>query len=167
MLNRLERLAQRVGGSNRLIDDWLKARKQLLVEYYLLVGLKPQKEKHTPLNEKALSGFCQQLVDYLSACHFHLYDKIIVQTKEDPQTEKVLANRLYPKLHDNTLLMMQFYDRYSDSQVHDELCLELHDALSEIGEHMATRFAWEDQLILLAAESPDIKQPENLKQVLN
>ncbi len=44
MLNRLERLTQRVGGSNELVDQWLQARKQLLVAYCTLVGLKPNKE---------------------------------------------------------------------------------------------------------------------------
>ena len=46
MLNRLEHLTQRVGGSNELIDQWLQARKQLLVAYCALVGIKPNKEKH-------------------------------------------------------------------------------------------------------------------------
>lgn len=57
MLNRLERLTQRVGGSNELVDQWLQARKQLLVAYCTLVGLKPNKEKHTPLNEKRWRTF--------------------------------------------------------------------------------------------------------------
>ena len=44
MLNRLESLTQRVGGSNELVDQWLQARKQLLVAYCALVGIKPNKE---------------------------------------------------------------------------------------------------------------------------
>lgn len=45
MLNRLERLTQRVGGSNELVDQWLQARKQLLVAYCTLVGLKPNNKE--------------------------------------------------------------------------------------------------------------------------
>jgi hypothetical protein len=59
MLNQLETLTERVGGSNELVDRWLQVRKHLLVAYYNLVGLKPGKESFMRLNEKALDDFCQ------------------------------------------------------------------------------------------------------------
>ncbi len=34
MLNQLENLTERVGGSNELVDRWLQVRKHLLVAYY-------------------------------------------------------------------------------------------------------------------------------------
>ncbi len=43
MLNQLESLTERVGGSNTTVDRWLHVRKHLLVAYYNLVGLKPAK----------------------------------------------------------------------------------------------------------------------------
>ena len=43
MLNQLESLTERLGGSNKLIDFWLNERKQLLISYYNLVGIKPGK----------------------------------------------------------------------------------------------------------------------------
>lgn len=57
MLNQLENLTERVGGSNKLVDRWLQVRKHLLVAYYNLVGLKPGKESFMRLNEKALDDF--------------------------------------------------------------------------------------------------------------
>lgn len=36
MLNQLENLTERVGGSNKLVDRWLDVRKHLLVAYYNL-----------------------------------------------------------------------------------------------------------------------------------
>ena len=42
MLNQLENLTERVGGSNELVDRWLQVRKHLLVAYYNLVGIKPE-----------------------------------------------------------------------------------------------------------------------------
>ncbi|SQC21353.1 Regulator of sigma D [Klebsiella pneumoniae] len=45
MLNQLENLTERVGGSNELVDRWLQVRKHLLVAYYNLVGLKPGKSR--------------------------------------------------------------------------------------------------------------------------
>ncbi|WP_214283986.1 Rsd/AlgQ family anti-sigma factor, partial [Bacillus subtilis] len=56
MLNQLDVLAERVGGSNELVDSWLEARRQLLVTYYHLVGLKPNKEALTRLDEQALDN---------------------------------------------------------------------------------------------------------------
>lgn len=82
MLNRLETLTERVGGNHKLIDQWLESRKSLLVTYYRLVGIKPNKEKNIPLDEKALIDFGHHLVDYLSACHFHIYDRVIIQEEE-------------------------------------------------------------------------------------
>ena len=35
MLNQLDNLAERVRGSNKLVDRWLHVRKHLLVAYYL------------------------------------------------------------------------------------------------------------------------------------
>ncbi|STR73526.1 Regulator of sigma D [Raoultella ornithinolytica] len=83
MLNQLENLTERVGGSNELVDRWLHVRKHLLVAYYKLVGLKPGKESFMRLNEKALDSFCQSLVDYLSSGHFSIYERILGEMEGD------------------------------------------------------------------------------------
>ncbi|WP_025121561.1 MULTISPECIES: Rsd/AlgQ family anti-sigma factor [unclassified Serratia (in: enterobacteria)] len=158
MLNRLESLTQRVGGSNELVDQWLQARKQQLVAYCSLVGIKPNKEKHTPLNEKALENFCHNLVDYLSAGHFHIYDKIIKQVEGSASPKMALTTKFYPKLQANTETVMEFHDRYTEADI-DDVCVELNQALSDIGEALASRFALEDQLIQLAAETWQQGQP--------
>ncbi len=46
MLNQLDNLTERVRGSNKLVDRWLHVRKHLLVAYYNLVGIKPQRIVH-------------------------------------------------------------------------------------------------------------------------
>lgn len=104
MLNQLENLTERVGGSNELVDRWLQVRKHLLVAYYNLVGLKPGKESFMRLNEKALDDFCQSLVDYLSSGHFSIYERIIGEMEGD--TPLLAATRLYPQLEANTQQMM-------------------------------------------------------------
>lgn len=153
MLNQLENLTQRVGGSNELVDQWLQARKQLLVTYCSLVGIKPNKEKHTPLNEKALANFCHNLVDYLSTGHFHIYDKIIKQVEGSASPKMALTTKFYPKLQANTETIMMFHDRYTEVELDQDVCLELNQALSDIGEALASRFTLEDQLIQLATET--------------
>lgn len=157
MLNRLERLTQRVGGSNEFIDQWLHARKELLVSYCTLVGLKPNKEKHTPLNEKALDNFCHNLVDYLSAGHFHLYQRIIDEVAGINSPKKLIASKIYPALELNTEAIMAFHDSYTENDIDDENAFAFHYALSDIGEALDARFQLEDQLIILAFEPDEDK----------
>lgn len=167
MLNRLESLTQRVGGSNELIDQWLHARKELLVSYCTVIGIKPQKEKHTPLNEKALENFCHNLVDYLSSGHFHIYDRIIKQVEGESSPRMALTAKVYPALNNNTQTIMSFHDRYSNIEIDDDSCTEFQQALSDIGEALDARFQLEGQLIKWAAESWQAAQPENKESRAN
>ncbi len=167
MLNSLERLTQRVGGSNEFIDQWLHARKELLVAYCALVGLKPNKEKHTPLNEKALDNFCHNLVDYLSSGHFHLYQRIIDEVAGIDSLKKRMASKIYPALELNTEAIMAFHDSYTDNDIDDENAFAFHYALSDIGEALDARFILEDQLIMMAFEQEtDLLLPTESATVL-
>ena len=167
MLNRLESLTQRVGGSNELVDQWLQARKQLLVAYCSLVGIKPNKEKHTPLNEKALENFCHNLVDYLSSGHFHIYDRIIKQVEGASSPKMALTTKVYPALKNNTQTIMAFHDRYTNIEIDQDSCTEFQQALSDIGEALDARFRLEDQLIQWAAESWQAAQPADKEGLAN
>ena len=148
MLNQLENLTERVGGSNELVDRCLQVRKHLLLAYYNLVGLKPGKESFMRLNEKALDDFCQSLVDYLSSGHFSIYERIIGEMEGD--TPLLAATRLYPQLEANTQQMMDYYDTCLENAIDHDNYLEFQQALSDIGESLEARFALEDKLIALA-----------------
>ncbi|RPH21249.1 sigma D regulator [Buttiauxella warmboldiae] len=151
MLNQLENLTERVGGSNELIDQWLHARKHLLVAYYNMVGIKPNKESHTALNEKALDNFCHNLVDYLSAGHFNIYERIIGEMEGN--SPLLAATHLYPQLEANTQQIMDFYDTHLESAIDHDNYIEFQKALSGIGEALEARFSLEDKLILLAFDN--------------
>ena len=153
MLNRLESLAERVGGSNKLIDQWLESRKTLLVTYYSLVGIKPNKEKHTQLDEKALIAFGPNLVDYLSSCHFHIYDRIIIQEEGTSSPNLAAGKKLYPSLEENTQKIMAFYDNYVEKGINEDTILQLHEDISTVGELLERRFTLEDKLIQEAINS--------------
>lgn len=160
MLNQLESLTQRVGGSNKLIDQWLHSRKQVLVAYYSLVGIKPNREKHTPLNEKALENFCHNLVDYLSAGHFHIYERIIKDVEGATSPKMALRSQIYPALQDNTQQVMAFHDNCAQQADQDgEHYQRFNQRLSDVGEMLAARFALEDQLIKLAAQAAEASPP--------
>ena len=151
MLNQLESLTERVRGSNKLVDRWLHVRKHLLVAYYNLVGIKPGKESFMRLNEKALDDFCHNLVEYLSAGHFTIYERII--NEMEGASPLLAATQLYPQLEANTVELMNYYDSSLENAIDDDNCLEFQQALSDIGEALAARFMLEDKLIVLAYDN--------------
>lgn len=151
MLNQLKSLTERVGGSNELVDSWLNARNNLLVAYYNVVGIKPGKESLTALDEKALDDFCHSLVDYLSAGHFNIYERII--SEMEGTSPLLAATQIYPQLEANTQEIMAYYDSHLESAIDHDNCIEFQQALSGIGEALATRFTFEDQLIMLAFDN--------------
>lgn len=151
MLNQLDVLTERVGGSNEWIDSWLNARRQLLVAYYHLVGIKPNKESLTTLDEEALDSFCHSLVDYLSTGHFSIYQRIMSEL--DGDTPLVAASQIYPELESNTERLMVLYDSHLQQAIDDDNCVSFQQALSQVGEMLEARFTLEDKLILLGSEN--------------
>lgn len=161
MLNQLESLTERVGGSNKLVDRWLHVRKHLLVAYYNLVGIKPGKESYMRLNEKALDDFCQSLVDYLSDGHFNIYERIIREM--EGSSPYLTAAKLYPLLEANTQQIMDYYDSTLENAIDHDNYLEFQRALSALGEALEERFTLEDKLIALALDNDlNISHEENV-----
>lgn len=150
MLNQLDVLTARVGGCSELVDFCLLSRRQLLVTYYQMAGIKPNKESPTPLDEKALDAFCQNLVDYLSNGHFTLYERFI---QELEGTEFLAtAAQIYPSLQENTAQIMQLYDKHFEAAIDHDNNLRFQQALSVVGEALESRFTLEDKFIQLALE---------------
>ncbi|KML71149.1 Rsd/AlgQ family anti-sigma factor [Pectobacterium peruviense] len=147
MLNQLQSLTEYVGGNNALIDQWLQARKQLLVAYYHLVGIKPNKEALSLLDEEALDNFCQNLVDYLSTGHFHLYEKMLHEAATHSEQVLALSTQLDLALQNNTQQIMTFYDSHLAAAIDHDNCLEFQQALSSVGEALEERFTLEDNMI--------------------
>ncbi len=116
--------------------------KHLLVAYYNLVGIKPGKESYMRLNEKALDDFCQSLVDYLSAGHFSIYERIL----QKPGRQK--ATRTRRGKHHNSKpilnrLWMTTIPVWKPLIDHDNY-LEFQQVLSDIGEALEARFVLEE-----------------------
>lgn len=147
MLNQLQSLTEYVGGNNALIDQWLQARKQLLVAYYHLVGIKPNKESLSLLDEEALDNFCQNLVDYLSTGHFHLYGKMLHEAATHSEQVLARSTQLDFALQNNTQQIMTFYDSHLAAAIDHDNCIEFQQALSSVGEALEERFTLEDNMI--------------------
>lgn len=150
MLNKLDSLTERVGGINSLVDQWLQTRKNLLIAYYHLAGTKPQKGCRAALDEKALDDFCQGLVDYLSAGHFYVYHRMLDTLVDQKRLEE--SHNIFLALENNTQRIMAIYDSQLEMIIVSDDGYALHNALSTIGEYLASHFLLEDKLLLLLIE---------------
>lgn len=157
MLNQLDNLTERVRGSNKLVDRWLHVRKHLLVAYYNLVGIKPGKESYMRLNEKALDDFCQSLVDYLSAGHFSIYERILhkLEATGNSRAPRRFGRNSKPILN---RLWMTTIPAWKPPSIMI-ITLSFNRFLSDIGEALEARFVLEDKLILLVLDAARVKYP--------
>lgn len=135
-------------GQAKIIDLWLHERKTLLIHYCQLAGLPPfHREKQALPTLEQITAFNARLVDYLSAGHFEIYDRIISQAEQHGASKLNLPPSLYPRLTANTQQLLHFHDCYTDISEDDDALLELDQNLSTLGELLEQRFALEDQLI--------------------
>jgi len=149
MLTRLEQAQKKWGGALNVVDHWLEERQQLLVEYCRLAGLPPFERNGRALPELSEIGrFCEQLVDYLSAGHFEIYDRVISSCANSGPEGHALAQNLYPKISLTTEDALAFHDKYAEVKPDDAL-EDFDQDLASLGETMEARFALEDQLINL------------------
>ncbi|MEW9798517.1 sigma D regulator [Alteromonas sp. CYL-A6] len=152
MLKQLESVKSKWGGKSETVDNWLKARQQLLIQYCELAGVTgvagPDSEmshgtKSTALPDIAdIEAFCESLMDYLSAGHFEVYDMLA----ETSSKAKALKEQLYPQLAKTTDEALGFNDRYT--QLVDAQQAAAFDAdLEKLGETLEDRFELEDRLV--------------------
>lgn len=140
MLSQQEELQQKWGGRSSAIDQWLQARKTLLIHYCALA--KPDNNATIAQRESDIVEFCNLLMDYLSAGHFEIYDMLI----SDDASGQRLREQSYPKLSRTTDFALRFQDRYA-VQVSPSHTIDFTADLAELGETLETRFALEDKLI--------------------
>ena len=142
MLNNCESAQQRWGGVNETIDKWLKERQQTLVAF---CELSEQVNEDDNFEKgDSLRHMCQLLVDYVSAGHFEVYDRLVKQSEAHGNTDGLArAQKLFKEVGSTTEYVLDFNDKYQE--VDDLETLEID--LSQLGEVLASRFDAEDQAI--------------------
>lgn len=141
MLNNMEHTPTYFIGQHQALDAFLEARKKLLIDYIALTSNK----KALPATDK-LSEFCHQLIEYVSAVHFEIYDYALAAYKATQGNARVLAERIYPRLKASSVAALDFHDKYTPP-VDDETLMELDKDLCDLGEMLAVRFSLEDRLV--------------------
>jgi regulator of sigma D len=143
MLEQCRSAKERWGGVNELIDRWLQERQDMLS---LFVAV-PQQQLGDEL-VAVLKEFGEILVDYVSSWHFGVYEHLLAEADEFNDGGLELAKEVEPKIRTTTDLVLNFNDEYSERQVFSvQDIAHLSEDLSKLGEVLAERFEFEDQLI--------------------
>ncbi|XOZ32304.1 sigma D regulator [Halomonadaceae bacterium KBTZ08] len=145
MLEDCRSAKERWGGVSELIDRWLQSRQQLIVQYCGLAS-SPDFSQPEPLYEQ-LSSLCEQLLDYVSAGHFEVYEQLMNEAREFDDGGIEVANRVYPKISKTTQEMLAFNDLLEVSETTEDDMRAMYARVSNLGEIMEERFELEDLLI--------------------
>ncbi len=143
-----EKSAERRARSRELTQKLVAERIEMLVLFCRLAGIESYSSEIRPVRE-LLEEFCQILVDYISAGHFALYERIIDGTERRRDVAS-LAEQLYPAIARTTDAALDFNDRY-DRDDHRPMLENLPQELSHLGEQIAVRIELEDRLIAALA----------------
>mgnify|MGYP001947932658 FL=1 len=150
MLTRNELAKQRWAGAHAAIDVWLQARQELLVEYFMLAGLPPYARESQALPAASdITHFCGLLMDYVSAGHFEIYDKVIRNSQGAPaESLQHVEDDVFPHIAETTNAALDFNDTYG--HITADTNLPKFDAdLSVLGEALSLRMELEDQLLAM------------------
>ena len=128
---------------NTAVDLWLAERSQMIVQFCKLSGYRNQAELP---ESKQINGFCDILIDYVSAGHFEVYESLVADCETQGDASLELAKNLYPEITLTTETALVFNDKYADHQTVEDFN-QLGKDLSMIGETIALRIELEDQLI--------------------
>ena len=145
MKEQLEDTQERRSTSNKLIQEMLTERNQLLS--LLLQVSATGSEAGCVKSVADLEEFNQVLVDYIAAGHFGLYERIS-EGNERRQAMLELAAEIYPRIEQTTEIALAFDEKYNPENNEDELH-NFDKDLSILGEELTTRIELEDKLINL------------------
>lgn len=130
---------------NAAVDNWLAERSQVIVQFCKLSGYRNQAELP---ESKQINGFCDILIDYVSAGHFEVYEQIVNDCDINGPASIELLNNLYPNISKTTDIVVGFNEKYSKVLVGEGNLMSAFDSdLSLLGEAIAQRVELEDNLI--------------------
>ncbi|MEZ5559255.1 MAG: Rsd/AlgQ family anti-sigma factor [Pseudomonadales bacterium] len=114
-------------------DESFTQTRQRLISYLIKLN-HALNEDLVDLSQALLSRFCDSLVDYLSAGHFRVFQRLALLPRE------------YAAIEATTEAAMSFNDRFGN--VRDVDLAALKSGLERIARVLSTRFELEDELLL-------------------
>jgi len=134
---------ERRTGTQKFVQDMIAERQEMWVLYCKAAGLEPFTDE-APVRQ-ALDVFGQVLVDYISAGHFGLYERIAAG-KERRRAVRAAAGEVYEEIARTTDVALAFNDRYEAGSGF-ALDTDFAKDLSELGEALALRIELEDRIL--------------------
>lgn len=139
MLENCRNAQERWGGVHLLLDRWLQCRHQLVSAFQ---DLSSRPQASGPL----LEDFCAQLMDYVSAGHFEIYEQLLSEARAFGDEQALsLAAKVFPQIEASTAVMLDFNDRCDNGDCRESAGL-VHE-LTRLGQLLEQRFELEDCLI--------------------
>ena len=129
--------------SRQKMDSLLGARKETLSLYNELAGLRPFKQDEDVT--VVLQEFCETLMDYTASAHFQLY-RFLEDGSERRTNVRDVAEKVYPDISVTTEQFLDFNDKY-EVEANGKHIKSLDNDLSSLGEILADRIVYEDQVI--------------------
>ncbi len=135
-----------IDNKSEAVSNWLAERSQVIVMYCRLSGFRNQTK--LPENDQ-INGFCDVLIDYVSAGHFEVYQQIASDCEINGPNSIKLLNELYPDISKTTDIVVDFNEKYSKMMASEdiEMMSKFDRDLSILGEAIAKRVDLEDNLI--------------------
>ena len=143
-------IERRVESHNKL-HTLLESRKETLLSLNQLASMRPFKVDEDV--QTLLQEFCESLVDYTASAHFQLYSFIESGT-ERRGSIRSLAESVYPSIAGSTQAILDFNEKYDCGDTCNNLS-HLDSDLSKLGEILAERISYEDQIIELLIRGRD------------
>lgn len=126
------------------IKALVSGRSEVLSLYAGLAEHRPYSENKNFAEE--LEKFSEALIDYTAGAHFQLYRHLAESTERRKSVLEV-ADQSYEKIVKTTDQILEFNDRYGDCKELDVHAGHLETDLSLLGEILADRIQYEDQMI--------------------
>ena len=124
------------------IQSWLDSRQRMMVAFNHLCLLKPFPDACQQSLQRTIEEFCTELVDYMSFGQFKIFENMLHFAP--PQSERGLRiKKLLSKIFSSTIQGIEFHDTY----INKKQCDTFEEDLSNLGEQLAHRLDWEDQLL--------------------
>ncbi len=143
MLDDYGNARERWNAVEKLLQGWLKERRDMLVSYAGIAGAFELTSQPGDL-EPRLQQLCEILVDYVSAGHFEVFYELILEAEAFADGSDKLASSLIAQIGDTTEVILGFDEKYPSGNAE----ADYQSDLSLLGEILERRFELEDQLIV-------------------
>src|SRR5699024_5945020 len=130
------------------LEDWLASRQSLIIQYCSLCALYDRELSASPTRRQRLELFCQTLLTYLSAADPTMFHQLLMEMDADSTDQ----GDLLPRIEASTEQLLLLHDQQLAS-AEPASPTHLAQALSRLGEALATRLELEDVLLRVTLDA--------------